>query len=243
VSRLVKVSDEVADQRGPHGPVAPLRTRGRPPRINRERIIAAARTISPEALTMQKVADTLGVDPKALNYYVGDREGLRQLVVLNVFESELRSVEFPGGRDWREVVRAYVYALREATIKLGVLAASIHLPGSDGLGALEPVESVLQALVDAGLDIEEAARVLTLVTEMAYTAGRDALRLAEDPVHPDVSGIVSALKRAAEDDFRLLRQVVARRERGGRGEDQLEFGLDLVIVGLEQLVAKRNPNR
>jgi len=40
--------------------VAP-RTRGRPARISRERIIAAARTIAPEALTMQKVADVLGV--------------------------------------------------------------------------------------------------------------------------------------------------------------------------------------
>ena len=132
---LMNMSGEAVDVTGVDGDVVGPRTRGRPARISRERIIAAARTIEPEALTMQRVADVLGVDPKALNYHVRDRDGLRQLVVLDVFESELRRVKIPGGGDWREVIRAYVHALREATIKLGVLAVAIHLPGTEGLGS------------------------------------------------------------------------------------------------------------
>lgn len=240
---LSSVSNETVGAHGVDRDVTPPRARGRPPRISRERIVAAARTMPPETLTMQKVADALGVDPKALNYHVGDRDGLRQLVVLDVFESELRRVKIPGGGDWREVVRAYVHALREATIKLGVLAVSLHLPGSEGLGALEPVESVLQALISAGLDIDEAGRALTFMTEMAYTAGRDALRLAEEPVHPDVAGIAAALKSAAALDFPVLRQVVAARESTRPVEGQLEFGLDLMLAGLEQLAAKGSHRR
>lgn len=188
---------------------------------------------------MQKVADVLGVDPKALNYHVGDRDGLRQLVALDVFESELRRVKVPGGGDWRDVVRSYVSALREAIIKLGVLAVSIHLPGSHGLGALDPVERVLQALVGAGLDIDEAGRALTFITEMAYAAGRDALRMAENPIHPDVAGVATALRSAAAQDFPVLRQVVAARAGAGPDERQFEFSLELVIAGLEQTVAAR----
>ena len=97
------MSSEAVDVPGFDGDVVAPRARGRPARISRERIIAAARTIAPEALTMQKVADVLGVDPKALNYHVRDRDGLRQLVVLDVFESELRRVKIPGGGDWRNV--------------------------------------------------------------------------------------------------------------------------------------------
>ena|SRR5271167_3854249 len=237
----MNVSSEAVDVPGCDGDVVAPRTRGRPARISRERIIAAARTIAPEALTMQKVADVLGVDPKALNYHVRDRDGLRQLVVLDAFESELRRVKIPGG-DWRDVVRAYVHALREATIKLGVLAVAIHLPGSQGLGALDPVESVLQALVGAGLDIEEAGRTLTFITELAYAAGRDALRMAENPVHPDVPGISTALRSAAADDFPVLRQVVAAREDAGPDNGQLEFSIDLVIAGLERLASRRTRN-
>jgi len=238
----MNVGSEAIDVSGFHGDVVAPRTRGRPACISRERIIAAARTIAPEALTMQKVADVLGVDPKALNYHVGDRDGLRQLVVLDVFESELRRVKIPCGGDWRDVVRGYVHALHEATIKLGALAVAIHLPGSQGLGALDPVESVLQALVGAGLDIEQAGRTLTFVTELAYAAGRDALRVAENPVHPDVPGISAALRSAAADDFPVLRQVVAAQGDAGPDEGQFEFSLELVIAGLEQVVGSQSGN-
>src|SRR3984885_15362531 len=142
--RLTNVGGEASDVPGFDETVVAPRTRGRPARISRERILAAARTITPEALTMQKVADALGVDPTALNYHVGDRDGLRQLVALDVFAAELRRVEIAGGGDWRDVVRAYIHALRDAIIKLGDWAVSMHLPGSDGLGALDPVERVLQ---------------------------------------------------------------------------------------------------
>jgi len=233
------VGSEAVDVPGFHGDVVAPRPRGRPARISRERIIAAARKIAPDALTMQKVADLLGVDPKALNYHIGDRDGLRQLVVLDVFESELRRVKIPGGGDWRNVVRAYVHALRAATIKLGALAAAIHLPGSQGLGALEPVESVLQALVGAGFDVEDAGRTLTFITELAYAAGREALRMAENPVHPDVPGILTALRSAAADDFPVLRQVVSVQAGATADEGQFEFNLNLVIAGLEQAVAAR----
>jgi TetR/AcrR family transcriptional regulator, tetracycline repressor protein len=239
----MNMSREAVNVAGVDGDFVAPRTRGRPARISRERIIAAARTIAPEALTMQKVADVLGVDPKALNYHVRDRDGLRQLVVLDVFESELRRVKIPRGGDWRDVVRAYVHALRDATIKLGVLATAIHLPGTEGLGALDPVERVLQALVDAGLDIEQAGRALTFISELAYATGRDALRSAENPIHPDVPGIATALRSVAADDFPVLRQVVAAREDGRPDTGQLEFSIDLVIAGLEKLAAPAARNQ
>ena len=237
------MADNTVDVRDPDSDLARPRTRGRPPRISREQILSAARTIAPEALTMQKVADTLGVNPKALNYYVGDRDGLRQLVAVDVFESELRRVKIPGGGDWRDVVRAYVYALREAIIKLGVLALSIHLPAGQGLGALGPVESVMQALVGAGLDTKDAGRALTFITEVAYAAGRDALRLAENPVHPDVPAVATALRSAPAQDFPVLREVVAARQGAPSDDGQFEFGLELVIAGLEQTVAAKTPRR
>jgi TetR/AcrR family transcriptional regulator, tetracycline repressor protein len=237
----MNVGSEAVYGPGVDGNVVAPRTRGRPARISRERIIAAARTIAPEALTMQKVADVLGVDPKALNYHVRDRDGLRQLVVLDLFESELRRVKMPRGGDWRDVVRAYVHALREATIKLGVLAVAIHLPGSQGLGALSPVEGVLQALVGAGFNVEDAGRALTFISEMAYVAGRDALRVAENPVHPDIPGISAALRSAAVGDFPVLRQVVAAQAGAAPDQGQFEFSLEVIIAGLEQAVAARTP--
>ena len=187
---------------------------------------------------MQAVAGALGVDPKALNYHVGDREGLRALVALDVFASELRRVELPVDGDWRGVVRSYATALLEAFTQLGVLATSFHLPAASGLGALAPVERVLQALVDAGFDVDQAGRALTLITETAYTAGRTAVLVARHRVHPNVPEVANALQSAATDDFPVLRQVLAAREGEGRDTGQLEFDLTVVIAGLEKVLAE-----
>jgi TetR/AcrR family tetracycline transcriptional repressor len=217
------------------------RQRGRPRQIDRERIVSAARSLAPEAMTMQAVADSLGVDPKALNYHVGDREGLRALVAFDVFASELRSVELPLGGDWRLVVQSYAAALRDAFIQLGVLATSFHLPAASGLGALGPVEQVLRSLVDAGFDVEQAGRALTLVTETAYTAGRAAVLVTQNRVHPNVPEVAGALQRAAREDFPILRQLAAARDGAGQDADQLDFNLAVIIAGLERRLADRVP--
>lgn len=185
---------------------------------------------------MQAVAEALGVDPKALNYHVGDRQGLRELVALDVFETELRRVELPADRDWRVVVRSYAAALRDAFGQLGVLATSFHLPAASGLGALAPVERVLQALADAGFDVDEAGRAMNLITETAYAAGRAAVLAAQNRVHPNVPEVASALQSAAEDEFPMLRQVVASTAGASHDLGQLEFSLTVIIAGLEQVL-------
>jgi len=187
---------------------------------------------------MQAVAEALGVDPKALNYHVGDRQGLRELVALDVFESELRRAELPGAGDWRAVIRLYAAALRDAFSQLGVLATSFPLPAASGLGALAPVERVLQALIDAGFDVDQAGRAMTLVTETAYAAGRTAVLSAQNRVHPNVPEVASALQNAPEGDFPILRQVVASTS-GGKDVEQLDFALDVIVAGLEKVLARR----
>ncbi|MGA8332212.1 MAG: TetR/AcrR family transcriptional regulator C-terminal domain-containing protein [Mycobacterium sp.] len=213
--------------------------RGRPRQISRERIVSAARHVAPEALTMQAVAAVLGVDPKALNYHVGDRDRLREMVALDVFESELSRAALPACGDWRSAVRAYSRALRDAVVKLGVLATYFRLPAS-GIGALEPVERVLRVLVEAGLTVDEAGHALRLMTEMGHAAGREAVFLAQSRVQQNVPEVATALETAAQEAFPILRQVVAARQVDIGDHHHLEFGLDVVIAGLEQMLARRN---
>lgn len=213
------------------------RQRGRPRRISRDRIVSAARSVAPEALTMQAVADLLGVDPKALNYHVGDRDALRELVALDVFESALARVALPADGDWRSVLRTYCAALRDAVIELGVLATYFRLPPS-GIGALAPVERVLQKLVDAGFSVDDAGHALRLVTELGHAAGREAVFLEQSRVHPNVDEVAMALGGAADSSFPMLRQIVAARGDDTDDAAQLLFSLDVVITGLEQMLSR-----
>jgi AcrR family transcriptional regulator len=209
------------------------RQRGRPRQITRDRIVSAARTLAPEQLTMQAVADALGVDPKALNYHVGDREALRELVAVDAFVVELGRMEIPTDGDWRDVLRCYAAALRDAHVSLGVLATYFRLPASS-LAALEPIEQVLQVLVEAGFSVDDAGRIRRLVSELGHAAGREAVFLSQSRGHPYVSEVATALDTAAAENFPLLRQVVAARDADPEDRQHLDFSLNAILSGLQE---------
>ena len=211
-------------------------TRGRPRQINRQRIVSAARDLAPDGLTMQAVADALGVDPKALNYHVGDRDTLRELVALDVFESELCRVALVDDGDWRDVLRTYAHALRDAVVKLGVLVTYFRLPAT-GIGALEPVERILRILVGVGFSADQAGHALRLVTELGHAAGREAIFVTQGQAPPNVPEVTTALEGAAEGAFPVLQQVIAGRNDDAGDVHQLEFSMNVVVEGLERLLA------
>lgn len=210
---------------------ADRRPRGRPPRISREQIVAAARRTEGE-LTMQSVADTLGVSRKALHYYVGDRQGLLTLVVLDRFERELQRVELPTDGGWQAVLRAYASAYRDGLVQVGVHGgASVdHTPfrGAGASAVLALAERVLDALLTAGFEVGDARRGVTAVANVAQSAAQNA-------VH-DVHRIETraALDRLSDADYPALRRVLDADPAPDDG--QFEFELDFVIGGLERLL-------
>ncbi len=134
--------------------------------------------------------------------------------------------------------------MRDAFTQLGVLATAFHLPAASGLGALAPVECVLQALVDAGFDIDQAGRALTLITETAYAAGRAAvLRRPESSPPQRARGGRRLGECGQRRIFPLLRQVVAASVDHGHDAAQFEFDVAVVIAGLERVLASGSSDR
>ncbi|PPJ13148.1 TetR family transcriptional regulator [Nocardia nova] len=217
---------------------APARARGRPPRLNRHLILAAARDLEPENLTMQAVADALGVHRKSLNYHVSDRQGLLELVAFDAFDTGFRRVDLPERADWRELLRSFGYAVVDALVQVGALIAYVRFDGKAGLSALQLVERIMAALVGAGLDANEAGRTLKLVAAMAYSAAREALDATGGPADPQAAAVRRTLGN--ESGFPLLRAVATARESDGRAGEQFEFVLALIIEGLERRLELRH---
>ncbi|MFA5712369.1 TetR/AcrR family transcriptional regulator [Mycolicibacterium sp.] len=217
-------SDETAE---------PRRRRGRPPRIDRARIVAAARAIAPEDLTMQAVADALGVDRTSLHYYVGDRDGLLELLVTDLFETELRRTELPEDGSWPEVLHAYATAIHRGVLNVHTTGAHFRLRGT---GSLALAERVLKSLTEAGFGVDDAGRILTLVSGIAMSAAHDLLGGEQSKLrqHPEVA---RALNEVAQGEFPLLGDVVANRAAADAAADDFEFSLDVVIAGLQQKLA------
>jgi TetR/AcrR family transcriptional regulator, tetracycline repressor protein len=208
--------------------------RGRPPQISREQIVAAARSVPREQLTMKAIADALGVSRKALHYHVGDKEGLLNLVVADLFEAELATINLPDA-DWRVVLRAWAHAFRDGVLQVGVPATYVQLQGMAGMTAMKLSERVFQSLFDAGFDETLARRGLTLVSNLAMAHANIGLVKAQHQgMYPQEAALADVLGQSIAEQFPALRRILAFVQNEGP-DDQFEFELDLAIAGLEEL--------
>jgi TetR/AcrR family tetracycline transcriptional repressor len=210
------------------------RRRGRPPRINRDRIVAVARAMDPAAITMQAVAEELGVDRKTLNYHVSDRDGLLELVALETFQLEISEARMPAG-DWRAATRAFAYGIRDGMVRTGALFEYVRVPATGGLSAFAPAERYAEILLAAGFTEEQTARGIAFVAEFVFSAARDAVMTARnDGVHPQVAELNQALEAAPDGEHPVLRRL--RPYQFSAGDAQLDFDLEIFIAGMERLL-------
>jgi TetR/AcrR family transcriptional regulator, tetracycline repressor protein len=209
--------------------------RGRPPQISREQIVAAARSVPREQLTMKAIADALGVSRKALHYHVGDKEGLLNLVVADLFEAELATINLPDA-DWRVVLRAWAHAFRDGVLQVGVPATYVQLQGMAGMTAMKLSERVFQSLFDAGFDETLARRGLTVISNIAMThASIGLVKAQHHGMYPQEAALTDVLGQSFAEQFPALRRILAFVQNEGP-DDQFEFELDLAIAGLEKLL-------
>lgn len=214
------------------------RARGRPPRISRKKIVSAARRLETKDLTMQAVADELGVTRKALHYYVGDREGLLTLVLLDLFERELDSVELPVDGDWRVVLRAYAVAFRDGLIQVGMSTDFTQLQGLSAAAALSLADRLLDTLLSAGLDPDSARLALTAASNIAQSAAQSVAAQTDSGIHHHRAEAAAALLNEPQNTYPALRRVLESAQTAGHdAETQFDFELGLLIAGVERILA------
>ena len=147
---------------------------------------------------MQAVADYLGVDRKSLNYHVGDRETLLSLMATAVLKSEFSRIPPPPQDDWRGVLRWFAETMRRAIRMFGI-NDTFPIEGALGLTSLRKAEYLLETLVEAGFEAEEAARATNVVIELALTSARDSLlREAASGSHPQRAEAIEAIGQRQE---------------------------------------------
>jgi len=210
--------------------------RGRPARINRQMIVDAARSLDRDGLTLQAVADRLGVDRKALSYHVAGRQELIDLVATQTISQELGGLELPLG--WDAAIYSWAEATRRAMLREGSMALVIdHLPGA---GILTSIDALLQRLLDAGFDEITAGRALYCLTGIVFAGARDTLLVERHGEHPTMAEVASILDDLPGDALPHLRRVPLARDPLRGAEDQSRFDIDLVVAGLQHHLNHRS---
>jgi AcrR family transcriptional regulator len=230
----------------------PQRRRGPRPALSVDGIVAAATAIADrdglEAVTMRRLAQSLGVGPMALYTYVPGKLELLALMLDAVYREMPRSA-WSGG-DWQERLAA-VAAANRALFEAHPWAATISTGRPPlGPGLMAKYEHELRAFEDSGLDDVETDAALTFLLEFvrgAALAAHGARGAREESGMTDEEwweANAPLLARVVNsDDYPTAARVgtAAGAAQGGAysADHAWEFGLERVLDGLQALVERR----
>jgi len=209
----------------------------RPP-LSRERVLRAAMAVADEggltALTIRSLAQHLGVKPMAVYHHVANKEAILDGIVDLVFAEF--AVPSPGG-DWRAEMRRRSLSVR-SVLRVHPWAIPL-LQSRTNPGPATHLEANIGTLREAGFPVEMTAHAYALIDSYVYGF---ALSEASLPINgsetvAEVAGPMMEMIPAA--DFPYLAEFSAEHVMRPDYDfgNEFEFGLDLVLDGLDARVA------
>ncbi|HEV7372529.1 TetR/AcrR family transcriptional regulator [Arenibaculum sp.] len=201
---------------------------GRVP-LSRARVLEEAIVLldrdGPDALSMRRLADHLGVSPMALYNHVADKQDLLRGVAREIIGRMAVPRDHP---DWRERVKACFRELRRVCLAHPGVVRLMETAGVAPPSVFEPMEATLEALDGIGMAPQDALRAYFLLTNFTLGQVSYEIRGPFDDLDP-----MRALGRGRPGDAGFPH--VERASAAGRWDFDaaFEFGLAVVVRGLE----------
>lgn len=202
--------------------------------LSRERILRAALAILDrdglEAISMRRVGEELGVEAMSLYNHVANKAAILD----GIFETILG--ELPPAipsTSWQAALRDRAHGLRgvlrEHPNALPIFATRPAVTSA----SLTHVESALDRLRVAGFSTEEALSAFQVLVAfvVGHTVASNSARTPDEDSRPDYDSL-------SEEGFPRVREV-AGILRSRDLEDEFEFGLDAMILGVEARTARK----
>jgi AcrR family transcriptional regulator len=212
----------------PDQAVARRRSRGRPPKISQEAIVAAAIAVGLDRLTMARLAAELGVSTQALYGHVDGRDEVEALV-RGALRDEVRAAPIEADH-WRPWLEQFALVVRRS---LGGSASHVlDAPTADlALG-----ERGIELLLAEGLSADDAGRAIWLVFRLALLAGADPDGAALATLLADTGALLTSGDRVAPATAAVQAALAASPD-----PDAFGFDLALVLDGIEARIARTRP--
>ncbi|WP_084510782.1 TetR/AcrR family transcriptional regulator C-terminal domain-containing protein [Nocardia lijiangensis] len=206
-------------------------------RLTRERVLRTAVRLADEqglgALSMRKLAQALDVEAMSLYNHVANKDdlldGIADLVVAEMAVPEI-------GGDWKAALRARAASAHEVLRRhpwaTGLIGSRVNV----GPAMLRYIDATLGCLRAAGFTYQQADRAWNAMDGHIYGF---SMRESTFPLAPSeyIAAATHFLPRIPESThphMNALTRLVIDGEHDGIAE--FEFGLDLVLDGLERLL-------
>ncbi|MGW2619652.1 TetR/AcrR family transcriptional regulator [Streptomyces sp. NPDC001500] len=221
-------------------------TRGPKPKLTPRQIAAAAVELADaeglDAVSMNKVAGSLGVTAMALYRYVPGKHELVELMVEQVL-TEAPDLSDAAHGDWRAAVRewtrqcAAVYAAHPWLLTATAMRRQIMGPCQ-----LRWLDTALGALEPTGLGGAQRHQIFLLLIGHVRNLAQQRHDHDEEHGH-EWERLTGELLAQHADSFPALVKAVADGAFGPSAVDPLDFGLDRILDGVEALTAARPTRR
>jgi AcrR family transcriptional regulator len=210
--------------------------------LNRERVLRAAVALADargaQELTMRKLAAELGVEAMSLYNHVANKDDLLNGMIEIVFGE----IEPPAaGGDWKSELRKRALSTREALNRHRWAVGEMEGRSDHGPANLRLHDAVLGCLRAAGFSLEMTVHAYSV--QDAYIYGFVLQQADMSPETPEDFAAVAEQQMhdyaAALADYPHLVEVVGGHvaKAGYDYETEFLFGLDVILDGLEQLLA------
>jgi AcrR family transcriptional regulator len=207
--------------------------------LSQERVLHAAVALADErgleALTMRALGKKLGVEAMSLYYYVANKDELLDGMIDLVFsEIELPTTDV----DWKTAMRRRAISTREALARhrwaVGLLESSMR----PGPANFRLHNAVLGCLREAGFSVENAAHAYSLQDAYIYGFALQEKSMPVETPEQLAEAAESLRRQFSADEYPHIAETIAEHvTKDYDFADEFEFGLDLILDGLERLRA------
>jgi AcrR family transcriptional regulator len=210
--------------------------------LSRERVLRAAIVLADksgiESLSMRKLGQVLGVEAMSLYNHVANKDDLLDgLVDLVVGEIEVPAI----GSDWKPAMRKRATSAREVLSRHPWASGVMESRIKPGAATLRYHDSVLGILRRAGFSVEMAAHAFSILDSYVFGFGVQELNMPIGSPEEVAKIAKIFLRQLRDDQYPYLAEMTEHAVESGYDQsDEFEFGLDLILDGLERA---RHPQR
>jgi AcrR family transcriptional regulator len=207
--------------------------------LSRERVLRAALDLADsggiDSLSMRKLGEEVGVEAMSLYNHVANKDDILDGIVDLVFGE----IALPSDRgDWKPAMRKRAVSAHEALLRHPWAPSLMQSRTRPGPATLRHHDSVLGRLRNAGFTLVMAAHAISVID--AYVYGF-ALQQINVPLQSrdQVAEVGQNILRQMAGEYPHLAEMITKHamKPGYDYAKEFEFGLDLILDGLEGLRA------
>jgi len=205
--------------------------------LSRERVLRAAVALADDSgigsLSMRKLGDALGVEAMSLYNHVANKGDLLDGMVDFVFSE----IDLPaGGADWKTSMRQRAISARQALARHPWAIGLMESRTSPGPATLRHHDAVIGSLRQGGFSIEMAAHAYSVLDSYIYGFALQEASLPFDTAEETAEVAEMIFRQLLPDEYPYLTELTVEHvlQPGYDYGNEYEFGLDLILDGLER---------